>query len=101
MIKALLNGILSACNQLITLICLPIDLAIKGAFPDLSSTIEQGVNGINSLLSNIVYGIGYLPTSFVKILVLIFGFHLSLIALNKSVNAVVRIYKIIQKVKFW
>lgn len=101
MFKALMNGLLSAVNQLINLITLPIDTLINAAFPDLSSTIQTGVNSVVNVLDNISYAIGFLPVSFITILVLIFTIQISFIVLNKSVNSITRIYKLIQKIKFW
>lgn len=101
MIKALLKGILAACNQLINLITLPIDTLINAAFPDFSSTIQKGVNAIGTLFSYITNALGFLPTSLIEILILIFGVHITFIILNKTVNGITKLYHIIQKIKFW
>ena len=101
MIKAILKGILSAVNQLINLITLPIDTLINAAFPDFSSTIQKGVTGISTLFSYVSNALGFLPTSLIEIIILIFGVHITFIVLNKTVNGITKLYHIIQKIKFW
>lgn len=101
MIKALLNGILSACSQLVNLVTILPDTIIKTAFPDLSNNIQTAISSINSLLLNIAYALGFLPTTLITILIVIFTIHITFIGVNKSVNAITRLYKIIQKIKFW
>lgn len=101
MIKAILKGILSAVNQLINLITLPIDTLINATFPDFSSTIQKGVAGISTLFSYVSNALGFLPTSLIEIIILIFGVHITFIVLNKTVNGITKLYHIIQKIKFW
>lgn len=101
MINAIFKGILSACNQLINLVCLPVDLAITQFFPDFSSQIQDAVYHIILFLDNLSYAGGWIPPSFVNVLFLIFSTQITFIALNKTVGSITKIYTVIRKIKFW
>lgn len=101
MFKALMKGIILTVNQLVNLVTLPIDMILESAFPDISAKCEKAISGVVQFLNNLSYGIGFLPNSLIEILIFIFTLHLTLIAVNKSVNGIVKIYHIIQKIKFW
>lgn len=101
MFKALMKGIILTVNQLVNMVTSPIDSILNYAFPDISTKAEEAVSGVVQFLNNLSYGIGFLPNSLVEILIFIFTLHLTLIAVNKSVNGIVKIFHIIQKIKFW
>lgn len=101
MIKALLNGILTAITQIINLVCLPIDTLITNAFPDLTTSIDKGISGIDQLFSNISYALGFVPSSLIETLILILTLQIAFITLMISYHGITRVYNVIQKIKFW
>lgn len=101
MIKAIINGLLSATTSLINVVCLPIDLLISNAFPDLSSSITTGINSINQLFSYISYALGFLPSSLIQCLIIIFTLQIAKLGLVTAYHGISRVYKVIQKIKFW
>lgn len=101
MVKAILNGLMAAITSLINVICLPIDLLISNAFPDLSSSITTGINSINQLFSYISYALGFLPSSLIQCLIIILTLQVTYLGLVTAYHGISRLYKVIQKIKFW
>lgn len=101
MIKALLNGLLTAITNLISVFCIPVDLLINTAFPDLSSSVSKAEAGITQLFSNISYALGFVPSSLIEALILILTLQVTFLGLMISYHGISRVFKVIQKIKFW
>ncbi len=101
MVKAILNGLMSAITALINVICLPIDLLISNAFPDLTSSINTGISSINQMFSYISYALGFLPSSLIQCLIIILTLQVTFLGLVTSYHGISRLYKVILKIKFW
>lgn len=101
MIKAILNGLLIAITQIINMVCLPIDMLITSAFPDLTSSIDKGISGITQLMSNISYALGFVPSSLIETIILILTLQVTFLGLIISYHGISRVFKVIQKIKFW
>lgn len=101
MINAIINGLLNVINGIINVIFLPIDSAINLAFPDVSGNITTALNSLNELFSNLSFPLTFLPKSFITILIGIFTIQLAKVSLGLTYKGFIKLYVIIQKIKFW
>lgn len=102
LIKALLNGILNVITSLLNIFLLPINVLIENIFPDMSSAISTFNNFINNYVGGTLsYFFSILPPIFRGLLVLWFTFVISYYSVYYSYLAIIKIWNIIQKIKFW
>lgn len=102
MIKAIINGIMSLVTSIINVVLLPINALIGNIFPDFSSAISQ----FNSFVQTYVGGsISYFASILPPITRNIIGIWLTFLVVYYGVvwsyTLVVKIYNVIQKIKFW
>lgn len=102
LIKALLNGILNVITSLLNIFLLPINALIENIFPDMSSAINTFNNFINNYVGGTLsYFFSILPPIFRGLLVLWFTFVIAYYSVYYSYLAIIKIWNIIQKIKFW
>lgn len=101
MFKAILSGLLKLITKLISLFLWPIDRVVETAFPTLSDAITTALNAINSIFDNLVWPLSILPNSFHSILIVIFTLEVAYITLFINVIIWPRLFRLIQKIKFW
>lgn len=102
MIKAILNGIMKLVTNIINIVLLPVNALISGIFPNFSSSINQ----FNSFVSNYVGGtISYfsslLPPITRNVIAIWLSFLIVYYGVAWSYTLIVKIYNVIQKIKFW
>lgn len=102
MIKALLNGILNVITGLVNVLLTPINSLIDSLFPNMSTAINQ----FNSFCSNYIGGtIGWfshiLPPITKNIIIIYLTFLIGYYSVSWTYTAIVKIYNVIQKIKFW
>lgn len=102
MVKALLNGIMKMVTKVINLFLLPINTLFANIFPNMSNAISSFTNFVNTYLGNTLgYFFSLLPPIFRSILTIWFTFIISYYGIYYSYLALVKIWGIIQKLKFW
>lgn len=102
MIKAILNGILSALSGVVTFLLTPINALVSNLFPDMASAIATFNSFVDTYLgSNLAYFFSMFPPIFKSLLVLFFTFCIAYYTVHFTYLALVKIFTIIQKVKFW
>lgn len=102
MIKAILNGLLSALTGVVNFLLTPINLLVSNVFPNMSSAIATFTNFVNTYLgSNLSYFFSMFPPTFKTLLVLFITFCAGYYTVYYSYIAIVKIFNVIQKVKFW
>lgn len=102
MINALLKGILSMITSLLNIFLLPINTLIENIFPDMTSAIQTFTNFINQYLGgSLAYFFSILPPIFRGLLVIWFTFVISYYSIYYTYLAIIKIWSIIQKIKFW
>lgn len=102
MIKAILNGIMKLVTNIINIVLLPINSLISNIFPDFSSAVSQ----FNSFVSNYVGGsISYfsslIPPITRNIIAIWLTFLIVYYGVTWSYALIIKIYNVIQKIKFW
>lgn len=102
MINSLLTGLLNVITLLINVLLTPINLLVSGLFPSANEFVSTFTYTINNYVSPYVGWFVYLlPPHFKTLLGLWLVFMVGLFTAYYSYKAIVKIYKIIQKIKFW
>lgn len=102
MIKAIINGLLKLLIMVLNIVLLPINTLIENVFPSMSSAIQTFNNFINNVLgTNMVYFFQLLPPIFRSLLVTWFTFVIAYYTIYYTYLAILKIWAIIQKIKFW
>ena len=102
MIKALLNGILSIVGMLVNFLLTPVNLLISTLFPDLSYYIGMFNTTVNTFFGNTVTWIfNLLPTNFGNLIIVWLTFCISYYGVYYTYLGIVKLFNVIQKIKFW
>ena len=102
MIKSLLTGILKIIVKVLNIVLLPINLLIENIFPDMTTSIQAFNNFVNTYLgSTLTYFFHILPPIFRSILVVWLTFVISYYTVYYTYITLMKIWNIIQKIKFW
>ena len=102
MIKAILNGVMKLVTNIINIVLLPVNALIGNIFPNFSSSVSQ----FNSFVTNYVGGtISYfsslLPPITRNVIAIWLTFLIVYYGVVWSYSLIVKIYNVIQKIKFW
>lgn len=102
MIKALLNGILKMIINLVDIFLLPINALFANLFPDMSTAIGNFNTFIDTYIGgSLGYFFSLFPPIFRSILVIWLTFLIAYYTFHYGYVAVIKIWNIIQKIKFW
>lgn len=102
MIKALINGLLKLLLMILNIVLLPINALIENVFPDMANAIQTFTDFLNNILgNNMVFFFHLLPPIFRSLLVIWFTFVISYYTIYYTYLAILKIWTIIQKIKFW
>lgn len=101
MIKALINGLLTALMTLVNIVLLPINALIGAVFPNLS----QYLSGALTLLANVGNGIAYvsnfMPPLFKGLVILTITTLMYYYTILWSYTVISKAWSLIQRIKFW
>lgn len=101
MFKLLFNGITSILANLLSVICWPINQLITTALPDLSEKITYITNNLNSVFSGLSWAVSILPPVIVSSLLFILTLEVAKHTIFTSTHALLKVWNLIQKIKFW
>lgn len=102
MIKFLLNGFLKIISTLVGFLLTPLNSLISNLFPNMATSIATFNNFVDNYFgNNLTYFFSMFPPIFKSLLVLFITFAISYYAVHYTYIAIVKIFAIIQKVKFW
>lgn len=101
MFKALFNIIINMLASIIQILCWPLNTIISAALPDLSAKITFVTNTIGSIFNSISWGLGLLPNAVVEALLFIVLVEIAMHTIYKSTHALVKVWNVLQKIKFW
>lgn len=101
LITALFNFILTIIMTVIQLICTPLNALFSSVFPDFSTKVSSISSALNTAYSTLSWAINIVPPVIRETLSFIFLIELSMLAIMKSTHATARVWKILQKLKFW
>ena len=102
MIKAILNGIMSLVTKIIDIVLLPVNTLIANIFPDMSTSIGNFNTFVNQYIGgSLAYFFSILPPITRSIIILWLSFLIVYYGVVWSYTAIIKIYNVIQKIKFW
>lgn len=102
MIKSILNGILKVITSLLNIFLLPINTLFENVFPDMSSAINTFNNFVQTYVGgSLSYFFSILPPTFRGLLIIWLTFLVSYYSIYYTYLAIVKLWTIIQKIKFW
>ena len=101
MIKAMLNVLINMLASVIQIVCWGPNQLITATLPDLSSKITFVTNTIGSFFNSISWGLGLLPNAVVEALLFIVLVEIAMHTIYKSTHALIKVWNILQKIKFW
>lgn len=105
MIGALLSGlfnlILNLLATVIQIVCIPLNTLITSLLPDISSSITSVTTGITNLMSYLPWALSILPLSFITTLGVCWTIRLAVANIHISTHALVKVWNVLQKIKFW
>lgn len=102
MAKAIFNVFFKVIQSVLNIILLPINALIVNLFPDFSSMITTFNTAIRTYIGpTIGYFSSLLPPTTKTLLIIYLTFLISYYTISYSAHAIIKIFKIIQKIKFW
>ena len=101
MFSAIVNFFLNLVATIIQVILIPVNLIITNVLPDLTSQINQVVNGISQLFSGIGWALGLLPPGVLAVLVFIITIEICKHTIWANAHMIVKVWTVLQKIKFW
>lgn len=102
MINGILKGILKVITKLLSIFLLPINLLVNQLFPNMSTAIGHFNTFVNTYLgSTLSFFFSILPPIFRSIIFIWLTFLISYYTIYYSYLAIVKIFDLIQKIKFW
>lgn len=102
MIKAILLGILSVIQKILTTILAPLDLLIGTLFPDFTTVVGHFSTFVNRFIgTSLTYFISMFPPIFRTTVIFVLTFMISYEAFTLVYGGIVHIFAIIRKIKFW
>lgn len=101
MFKLLFNGLTSILANLLSIICWPINQLIINALPDISEKITYITNNLSSVFSGLTWAISILPPVVVSTLLFILTLEVAKHTIFTSTHALIKVWNLIQKIKFW
>lgn len=101
MFSAIINFFLNLVATLIQVILIPINLIITNVFPDLSIQVSQVSNGISELFSGIGWALGVLPPGVLPVLLFIITIEICKHTIWANAHMIVKVWNVLQKIKFW
>lgn len=102
MIKAILKGILNMITKLLSIFLIPVNLLIENLFPSMANAIATFNTFINTYIGGTLsYFFSILPPIFRSLLIVWFTFVVSYYTVYYTYIGIIKIWNIIQKIKFW
>lgn len=102
MIKAIINGLLKLIMSILNVFLLPINLLFENLFPDMTNALGTFNTFINTYVGGTLsYFFSILPPIFRGLLVIWFTFLISYYTIYYTYHGLIKIWGIIQKIKFW
>lgn len=101
MFKLLFNGLTSILSNLLSIICWPINQLIINALPDISEKITYITDNLSFVFSGLSWSISILPPVLVSTLLFILTLEVAKHTIFTSTHALIKVWNLIQKIKFW
>lgn len=101
LISSLFDFILSLVMTTIQIICIPLNAIFEGVFPDFSSYVSQIDNALNYAFDGLSWALNIIPPGVRTAMLFIFTIELAMLVIMRSTHLTSKVWKILQKIKFW
>lgn len=102
MAKALFNVLFKIIQSALQIGLAPINLLVVNLFPDFSTLISTFNNNVNTYIGTKIGFFSILIPPFTKSLIILYlTFLISYYTISFSAHIIIKIFKIIQRIKFW
>ena len=101
MFKVFFNVIINMLATVIQIICWPINAIITNTMPDLSTQISNVSNTIGSVFNSLNWAIGLVPPVIIETLLFIITIEVAKHTIFLSTHTLVKVWNVLQKIKFW
>lgn len=101
LISGLFNFILTIIMSIVQLICLPLNALFSGIFPDFSEKLSMIDEALTVAYSSLSWAVSIIPPMVRSVMLFIFTIELSMLVIMKSTHMTAKVWKILQKLKFW
>lgn len=101
MFKLIITLVINLIATLVQTIMTPFNLLIARTLPDLSVKILQTTNGIPTVIGYLNYGLGVIPPGIKTVMLFILTVEIAKHTIFASTHVLLKVWNIIQKIKFW
>lgn len=101
MFKALFNIILNMLATVIQIVCWPVNQIIVNTMPDISDKILSVTNTLNTLFDSMTWALGLIPAPLIEVLLFIITIEVAKHTIYISTHQLIKVWNLLQKVKFW
>lgn len=101
MFKALFNVIFNLVASIVQIIMIPVNAIISGALPDLTSKLSFITDNVGTIYNSIEWFFNILPPVTKSIIIFSIELLIAKYTIYIGTHAVIKIWNLIQKLKFW
>ena len=102
LVSVLLQGILNIITSVLDVLLYPINLLFANIFPDMTDALFIFTGFLNNYVgSNLAWFFSLLPPNFRSLLILWFTFVIAYYSIYYTYRISIRVFSLIQKLKFW
>lgn len=101
LISAFFNFLLGLVATVIQLLVAPINALIVSGLPDLAGALSAVGQGVSTLFSIFNWALDLIPPVLLWTFAFCYGIRLAVTTISISTHTLVKVWNILQKVKFW
>lgn len=101
MFKILFDIILDLLASIVQLIMWPLNQVIVVAFPNISDRVVETSNNLANMFDGMAWAIGLIPEPVRLILITILGIEIAKHSIYFTTHVIVKLWNVVQKLKFW
>lgn len=101
MFNLLISLIINLIASIIQLVMTPFNLVIVNAMPNISDKILQVTNGIPQIVNYMNFALGFVPPGIITVMLFILTCEIAKHTIFTSTHVLVKVWNILQKIKFW
>lgn len=101
MFKLLISLLINLIASIIQLIMTPFNLVIVNTMPNISDKILQVTNGIPQIVGYMNFALGFVPPGIITVMLFILTCEVAKHTIFTSTHVLVKVWNILQKIKFW
>lgn len=101
MIQLLFNSLIKLLTGLVKILVLPLNLLITSTLPDISTHITSTATTIVQFFTNLAWPLSIIPVGILNTLAFILLVEIAKHTIYISTHALIKMWNIFQKIKFW